>query len=103
MIREMKCKGQFGSYDCSEADRVDYGNLKCIRDLVLYESDEANGLKAAIEEAVVDCLAKCEAEVIESNKALNGNFSVRPERELHHRTVTSAQRQGVNSVRVKTM
>ena len=93
---EMEYKGQFGSREYSEADRVYYGKLKYIRDLVLYESDEANGLKAAFEEAVDDYLAMCEAEGIEPNKPLKGSFSVRPGRELHHRTVTYAKRQGVN-------
>ena len=96
MTKEMKCKGQFGSREYSEADRVYYGKLKYIRDLVLNESDESNGLMAAFEEAVDDYLAKCEAEGIEPNKPLKGSFSVRPGRELHHRAVACAKRQGVN-------
>ena len=67
MSAEMEYKGQFGSCEYSEADRVYYGKLKYIRDLVLYESDEADGLKAAFEEAVDDYLSMCEAEGIEPN------------------------------------
>ena len=70
MIGEMKCKGQFGTFEFSEADRVEYGNLKCIRYLALDKSDEASGLNAAFEEAADDCLAICEADGIETNKPL---------------------------------
>lgn len=54
MSAEMECKGQFGSREYSEADKVYFGKLKYIRDLVLYESDEAGGLKAVFEEAEDD-------------------------------------------------
>ena len=70
MISEMKYKGQFGTFECSEADRVEYGNLKCIRFLALNESDEASGLKATFEGAADVCLAICEADGIEPNKPL---------------------------------
>ena len=93
----MECKGHFGSCEHSEADKVHFGKLKYIRDLMLDESEEANVLKTAFEEAVDDYLAMCEAEEgIEPNKPLKGSFSVRPGRELHHRAVTCAKRQGVN-------
>ena len=38
MSKEMKCKGQFGSREYSEADKVYYGKLKYICGLVLHES-----------------------------------------------------------------
>lgn len=50
----MDYKGYYGSAEFSPADEVFHGKLEFIRDLVIYESDDAKGLKRAFHEAVDD-------------------------------------------------
>lgn len=96
MGSEMKYRGHFGSTEYSHADAVYHGKLMYIRDLVSYESEDAEGLKEAFEEAVDDYFVLCEAAGIEPNKPFKGSFNVKPGRELHQRAATFAKRQGVN-------
>ena len=48
----LEYKGHFGSIEYSEDDGVFFGRLQLIRDLVTYESTNAEGLEAAFRDAV---------------------------------------------------
>lgn len=52
-------KGYAGSAEASAENGVSFGRLLHIRDLVTYEADTPEGLRAAFEEAVEDYLASC--------------------------------------------
>lgn len=85
MSKVLEYKGYLGSVAYSDADGVWHGRLEFIRDLVTYESETADTIEAAFQEAVDDHLEWCEAEGRPPDMPLNGSFSVRPGRALHRR------------------
>lgn len=78
-------KGYNGSVEYSLSDGVLYGNILFIRDLVTYEADCIDELKAAFEEAVDDYLDDCVALGVEPNKPFTGTFQVRVGEDRHKR------------------
>jgi predicted HicB family RNase H-like nuclease len=62
MSAMLEYKGYFGSVEFSDDDGVLHGRLELIRDLVTYEGRDAEGIRAAFQEAVDDYLELCEAE-----------------------------------------
>jgi predicted HicB family RNase H-like nuclease len=92
----LEYEGYFGSVEFSAAAEVLHGRLKLIRDLVTYEGKDAEGIKAAFQEAVDDYLELCEAEGRKPDVPLKGSFNVRPGRDLHRRAMLYARRRGAN-------
>ena len=62
MSGALEHKGYLGSVEYSDEDEVLHGRLEFIRDLVTYEGKDAEGIKAAFQEAVDDYLELCDAE-----------------------------------------
>ena len=58
----MKYKNYYGSVHYSDEDRVFYGKLEGIRDLVSYEAKDLLSLRKSFEEAVEDFLTACKEE-----------------------------------------
>ena len=58
----MKNKNYYGSVHYSDEDKVLYGKLVGIRDLVSYEGEDVLTLRESFEEAVEDYLATCKEE-----------------------------------------
>lgn len=74
----LEYKGYFGSVEFSAEDEVLHGLLKFIRDLVTYEGRDAEGIKAALQEAVDDYLELCEAEGRKPDVPLKGQLQCAP-------------------------
>ena len=55
----MKYKNYYGSVHYSDEDKILYGKLEGIRDLVSYEGKDVLTLRESFEEAVEDYLATC--------------------------------------------
>ncbi len=96
MTTMLEYRGYLGSIEYSDDDEVLHGRLEFIRDLVIYEGDDAKSLKAAFQEAVDDYLGLCEAEDRTPDVPLKGSFNVRPGRDLHRRAMLCAKRRGIN-------
>ena len=60
MNNMMNYKGYYGSIEFDPEDELFHGKLAYIRDLVLFEGEDAKGLKAAFHDAVDDYLELCE-------------------------------------------
>lgn len=96
MNKLMEYKGYLGSVEYSDEDEVLHGRLEFIRDLVVYEGEDARSIKTAFYEAVDDYIALCEAEGRKPDVPLKGSFNVRPGRDLHRRAMLYAERRGIN-------
>lgn len=97
-IRFLQYKGYYGSYNLSVEDRVFYGKVVYIRDLVTYEADNVESLIESFHSAVDDYLSACEKSGRAPDKPFKGSFNVRIGEELHERLVTSlSQGQSLNS------
>jgi len=92
----MDYRGYRGSVHYSDEDRVFFGRVEFIRDLVSYEGTDVASLRRAFEEAVDDYLALCEAQEREPDQPFKGTFNVRTGSALHRRAVLYARARGMN-------
>jgi len=92
----LKYKDFFGSVDYSASDECFYGKIIGTSDLVTFEGDSVEGLRAAFIEAVEDYLILCEEVGKEPQKSYKGSFNVRVSPELHKDAAMLASRKGIS-------
>lgn len=90
MSNMLKFKGYFGSVEFSLEDKVLYGKIQCVNDLVTYEAENLEDLQAAFEDAVDDYLETCKALNKEPEKPMSGTFNVRIGPDLHKKAYLAA-------------
>ncbi|MCY3668305.1 MAG: type II toxin-antitoxin system HicB family antitoxin [Gemmatimonadetes bacterium] len=96
MKNTMTHKGYTGSAHYDDDDRILYGKIEFIRDLVSYEGTDVNSLRSAFEEAVDDYLDLCRQEGRQPEQPFKGSFNVRMGSELHRRAALYAKEKGAN-------
>jgi len=89
-------KGYCAKPEYSVEDRVFYGKILGIDDLVDFFSDNAGSLEAEFQKAVDDYLAFCAEIGKEPQREYSGMFNVRIPPELHRRLSLAAQSEGVS-------
>lgn len=85
-----------GSAAFSAEDVTFHGKIEGINDLVAYESDTAQGLQAAFQEAVESYLAQCAEAGKPALPSVSGAFNVRVGEELHRLAIIAAKRRGTS-------
>ena len=85
-----------GSVSFSAEDEVFYGKIEHINDLIVFESDNAHGLKHAFEESVDDYLAFCEQKGVKPDRPFKGSFNVRVKPSMHKLIYQRAIQQGMS-------
>lgn len=95
-MNTLKYKGYIGSVAYSEPDKVFFGKLEGIDDLVNYEGESVAELTAAFQEAVEDYLAFCEGEGVKPEKSYSGSFNVRISPDTHRSIARLASEAGVS-------
>src|SRR6476469_6098570 len=84
-----------GSYtarvEYSAEDRVFFGKLDDITDLISFEGRTVEELENAFMEAVEDYLALCEATGKQPEKPFKGSFNVRMNPELHRQAALASR------------
>ena len=78
MNRVLKHRGYSGTVEYSEEDNVYVGEIAHIRDLVIFEADDAGGVVRAFEDAVDDYLEFCRSEGAVPNAPLRGGADKAP-------------------------
>lgn len=91
----LKYKGYIGSVDYSQEDKLLYGKIECINDLIMYETTDAAQLQTVFEEAVDDYLITCEQIGKEPDKVFSGSFNVRVDSEIHKALHIEAVTKGI--------
>lgn len=76
-------KNHIGSVRFSAEDKVFYGKIEGIDDLVTFEGRSVNELVSAFQEAVEDYAELCEKAGKPVRKSYKGSFNVRIDPELH--------------------
>lgn len=89
-------KNFIGSVHFSAGDKVFYGKIEGINDLVLFEGQSVNELIKAFHEAVNDYLELCKEAGKEPERPFKGSFNVRISSDLHKKAVEKAIRHGVS-------
>lgn len=92
----MTYKGFIGSVHFDAEDKVFYGKVEGINDLVTFEGNTVETLIKAFEEAVKDYKALCQKTGKEPFKSCKGSFNVRIPPTLHKKVVEKAACMGVS-------
>ena len=95
-MNTLKYKGYIGSVAYSEPDKVFYGKLEGIDDLVNYEGESVQELTSAFHEAVEDYLIFCEEHNCKPEKSYSGAFNVRVAPCLHRDIANLAVEAGIS-------
>lgn len=95
-MNTLKYKGYIGSVAYSEPDKVFFGKLEGIDDLVNYEGESVSELTAAFQEAVEDYLAFCDDHGVKPEKSYTGTFNVRIAPDTHRHIANLAAEAGIS-------
>jgi len=95
-MNTLNYKDYIGSVSFSADDEMFYGKIEHISDLVVFESDNAHGLKTAFEESVDDYLSFCIEEGVNPDKPFKGSFNVRLKPATHKLIHQKAIQQGIS-------
>ena len=90
MKNTMEYKGYTGSVEFSESDGCFCGQVLFIRDLIMYEGQNAKELLQDFHEAVDHYIDTCKSEGLEPDKPYKGSFNVRISPDLHGRAAIYA-------------
>lgn len=100
MSQTLQYKGYDGSVEYSAEDRVLHGRLLGIRDGIVYEGLDVEGLESNFRAAVDEYLAFCAEEGKTPDQPFKGSFNVRVGPDLHKRAALFADehKQKLNAV-----
>ena len=79
----MEHKGYTGSVEFSAEDKLFFGKITGIRDVVTFEADTVKKLIQAFKESVEDYLATCKQLGKQPEKEFKGSFNVRLKPKIH--------------------
>lgn len=96
MKNYLEHKGYIGTVEFSALDRIFFGKIQGISDLVTFEGVSVEELTNSFEEAVNDYLETCKALNKNPDKVFKGSFNVRISEELHQKTAILASKKGLN-------
>lgn len=83
MKNVLEYKGYAGSVEFSAEDKVFFGKLTGIRDVITFEGETVKELTKAFHDAVNDYLAMCKELGKEPDKEYKGSFNVRLKPKVH--------------------
>jgi len=89
-------KNYIGTVEFSAEDRVFFGKIQGINDLVTFEGKSVEELESAFLGSVNDYLEMCASLGKAPEKAYKGSFNVRISEKLHQDTAILAKRKGMN-------
>jgi predicted HicB family RNase H-like nuclease len=87
----MEYNGYTGIVEYSGADRVFFGKVFGINDLITFEGDSVKQLEKAFRDAVDDYVETCGEQGKEPERAYKGSFNVRIDPEVHRKAAFKAQ------------
>ncbi len=90
----LEYKGYYAKVEYSSEDKVLFGKIEGINDLVNFESESTEGIEREFQDAVDDYLEFCKDVGKEPDKVYKGTFNVRISPELHKKTALIALKNG---------
>jgi predicted HicB family RNase H-like nuclease len=105
MSQTLQYKRYDGSVEYNAEDRLLHGRLLGIRDAVIYEGSDVDGLESNFRAAVDEYLAFCAEESKVPDQPFKGSFNIRVGSELHKRAALYAEEhnQKLNTVVSKAL
>lgn len=96
MKNYLEYKGYIGTVEFSAEDKIFFGKIQGINDLVAFEGASVDELNTVFEETVNDYLETCKDLNKAPDKVFKGSFNVRVSQELHQKTAILAAKKGLN-------
>ncbi|MFD1601519.1 type II toxin-antitoxin system HicB family antitoxin [Flavobacterium artemisiae] len=96
MKNYLEYNGYIGTLEFSADDKVFFGKIQGINDLVTFEGTSVSELEESFKEAVDDYLETCKLLNKSPEKIYKGSFNVRVSKELHKKTALLAIKKGLN-------
>ena len=96
MSSVLKHGGYTARVEFSAEDRVFFGKLDDITDLISFEGNTVEELENAFVEAVEDYLALCAAAGKRPEKPFKGSFNVRMQPELHRQAALASRERNMS-------
>ncbi len=96
MKNYLEHKSYVGTIEFSAEDKVFYGKVQGINDLITFEGTSVSELENSFKEAVNDYLETCKASGKAPEKNYKGVFNVRVPQELHQQAALLAAKTGIN-------
>ena len=96
MSNLLKYKDYFTKIEYSAKDKVLFGRIEGISDLVLFESEKAEEIEEEFHKAVDDYLLTCAEINAEPKVPFKGTFNIRISPELHEKAFICAAEKGIS-------
>ena len=94
MSNKIEYKGYYTEIKYSQKDKVLYGKIEFIDDLIKFERDTAEGIELEFRNAVDDYIEFCKQVGKEPQKPYKGSFNVRVSPEMHKKAANEAMKKG---------
>ena len=91
----LEYKGYYTEINYDQKDRILFGKIEGIRDLVDFHSEDANEIEDEFHNAVDDYLSFCNEIGKTPEKAFKGAFNVRLTEDLHRKLYLKAEEDGI--------
>ncbi len=92
----MKYKGFIGSVHYASEDRVFYGKVEGINDLITFEGSTVDELEEGFKYMVDEHIKDCNKKNIPLEKSYKGNLNIRLSPDLHKKAAYNAALRGVS-------
>ncbi len=92
----MKYKGFIGSVHYASEDRIFYGKIEGINDLITFEGSAVDELEEGFKYMVDEHIKDCIKENIPLEKSYKGNLNIRLSPDLHKKAAYNAALKGVS-------
>jgi predicted HicB family RNase H-like nuclease len=96
MKNYLEYKGYIGTLEFSAEDKIFYGKIQGINDLITFEGNNVAELENIFHESVEDYLTTCKQLNKTPDKVFKGSFNIRISKELHQKTALLASKKGLN-------
>lgn len=95
-MNTMSHRGYTARVEFDERDELFVGRLLGLRSIISFQGDSVRALKRALEVAVDDYLAECEAEGVTPERPASGKLLLRVPPEVHGGAMVAAQAAGMS-------
>lgn len=89
-------KGFIGSVHFASEDRVFYGKIEGVSDLITFEGKTVDELEEGFKYMVEEHITDCESKGIPVEKSYKGNLNIRLSPELHKKAAYNAAVKGIS-------
>jgi len=96
MKDRIRYKGFIGSVHYASEDRVFYGKVEGVKDLITFEGSTVNELEESFEYMVDEHIKDCTRNNISLEKSYKGNLNIRLSPEIHKKASYKAALRGVS-------